>query len=72
MRSFFAFFFVGTAKFTETGVTVFCRLVSVLNVLHENLETICECISAVILVGGCTYNTELLMWQFYYVDVEGE
>ena len=50
MRSFFAFFFVGTAKFRETGATAFRHLVSVLNVLHENLETICECSNAVSLV----------------------
>ena len=41
--------FVGTAEFTETGATAFCLFVSVLNVLHENLRTICECSSAVIL-----------------------
>ena len=37
MKSFFfsAFFFVATAEFTETEATAFCRLVSVLNVLHE-------------------------------------
>ena len=40
MRSFFAFFFVGTAEFTETGATDFCHLVSVVNTLHKNLGTI--------------------------------
>ena len=30
MKSFFAFFFVGTSEFTETGATAFCHLVSVL------------------------------------------
>ena len=59
MRSFLFlhFAFVGTAEFTETEATAFCCLVSVLNVLHENLGIICECSSAIILVGvliqGC-------------------
>ena len=65
-------FSVGTAEFTETGATAFCRLVSVLNILHENLRTICECSSVVIFSSACTYNIKLLMWQFYCVDVEGE
>ena len=50
MRSFLHLFSVGTAEFKETGATAFCRWVSVLNILHENLGTICECSSAVILV----------------------
>ena len=50
MKSFLHLFSVGTAEFTETGATAFCRWVSVLNILHENLGTICECSSAVILV----------------------
>ena len=74
MRSFLFlhFVFVGTAEFTETEATAFCCLVSVLNVLHENLGIICECSSAVILVGVCTYNIQLLMWQFYCIHVEGK
>ena len=63
MISFLHLFSVGTAGFTETGATAFCRWVSVVNILHENLGTICECSSSVILV---------LMWQFYCIDVEGE
>ena len=45
-------FSVGMAEDTETGATAFCRWVSVLNILHENLETIRECSSPVILVCG--------------------
>ena len=36
MRSFLHLLSVGTAEFTETGATAFCRWVSVLNILHEN------------------------------------